>query len=196
MCGRVGLYSRPWVGDTPGRCNVLHPYLHSQSRSKHMSMSFNNPNFWFFVLTICSIALLTEVSLLVHMLLMTRQRLWRYLLVVIPVAKCIWSFTVIWYTLNTAYLLLPYIGIHFSRHNRLVYIRTISPLVHALQLQIGILIASFTIMLFLERIALPRTDQPPVWTLTKDLLPGNKLRGHRPLLSHMDGTASGLACVR
>ncbi len=159
-----------------------------RARRKHMSMSFNAPNFWFFVVTMCSIALMTEVSQLVHVLLMTRQRLWGYFLVVIPVAKCIWSFTVVWYALNTEYLLLPYTGIHFSGHDRLVFIRTISPLVHLCQLQIGILIASFTILLFVERIALPRTHQPPVWTLAKDrLLPGDELRGRRPLLLRIDG---------
>ncbi len=140
-----------------------------------MRMSFFDPNFWFLVATICSIALLTEASLLVHMLLMTRQRLWRYLLVVIPVAKCIWSFTVIWYALNTAYLLIPYYGyggIFFGgiRNFRLFFIKTISPLDHLCQLQIAIMIASFTIMLLLERIAIPHTNQPPVWTLTKDRL--------------------------
>jgi hypothetical protein len=163
----------------------LHLYLHSQSRSKYTRMGFNDPNFWLFVVTICSIALLTEISLLVHMLLMTRQRLWRYLLVMIPMAKCIWSFTVIWYALNTAYPF--YTGIFFGG-NRLVFIMIFLPLVHLCQLQIGIMITSFAILLFLERIALPRTDRPPVWTLTKDrLLPGDELTGRR-LLQRMNGT--------
>src|SRR6266571_186986 len=131
-----------------------------RARRKHMSMSFNAPNFWFFVVTMCSIALMTEVSLLVHVLLMTRQRLWGYFLVVIPVAKCIWSFTVVWYALNTEYLLLPYIAIHFSGHNRLVFISTITPFVHLSQLQIGTTIVVFAILLFMERRALPCTDQP------------------------------------
>ena len=152
-------------------------------------MSFNAPNFWFFVVTMCSIALMTEVSLLVHVLLMTRQRLWGYFLVVIPVAKCIWSFTVVWYALNTEYLLLPYTGIHFSGHDRLVFIRTISPLIRLCQLQIGITIVVFAILLFMERIALPRIDQSPVWILAKDrLLPGDELRGRRLLLLGTDGT--------
>jgi hypothetical protein len=162
-----GGYSPVLRNVSPGRFNLLHPYLHSQSRSKHMSMSFNDPNFWFFVVTMCSIALLTEVSLLVHVLLKTRQRLWRYLLVPIPVAKCIWSFTVIWYVLNTAYPF--YTGIFFG-HSGLVFVRTFSPLVYLCQLHIGLMIASFAIMLFLERIALPHSDRPPVWTLTKDRL--------------------------
>src|SRR5260370_23288751 len=133
-------------------------------------MSFNTPNFWLFVVTMCLIALMTEVSLLVHVLLMTRQRLWGYFLVVILVAKCVWSFTVVWYILNTEYLLLPYTGIHFSGHDRLVFIRTISPLVHLCQLQIGITIVVFAILLFVERIALPLTDQPPIWTPPKNRL--------------------------
>lgn len=159
-------------------------------------MSFNAPNFWLFVVTMCSIAMMTEVSLLVHVLLMTRQRLWGYFLVVILVAKCVWSFTVVWYILNTEYLLLPYTGIHFSGHDGLVFIRTISPLVHLCQLQIGITIVVFAILLFVERIALPRTDQPPIWTLAKDRLhPGDELRGRR-LLLRMDETVSGLDRAR
>ena len=48
---------------------------------------------------------------------------------------------------------------------------------------------SDTIMLFVERMALPRIDQPPVWILAKDrLLPGDELRGRRLLLLRMDRT--------
>ncbi len=160
-------------------------------------MFLNNPYPWFFVVTISSIALLTQVSLPVHMLLMTRRRLWHYLLVVISVAKCIWSFTVVWYALNVAYLLLSYTGIHFSGHYRLLFIKTISPLVHLCQLQIIIMLTSFTIMLILERIALPHTNQSPVWALTKvRLLQCGELRGRSLLLSRMDGAASILARVR
>jgi hypothetical protein len=135
-----------------------------------MSMSFMNPNFWLFVVTICSIALLTEVCLLIRMLLMSRQRLWRYLLVMIPVAKCIWSFAVIWYVLNTDYFFLSYTGMTYAP---LRLIREAnSQCIHLCQLQVGIIIASFAITLIVERIALPHTNRPPVWSPTKDRLLG------------------------
>ena len=60
------------------------------------NMNFNNPIFWSFVVIMCSIALLTEVTQLVHVFFMTRQPLRWYLLLLIPVAVSIWSCTVAW----------------------------------------------------------------------------------------------------
>src|SRR5215471_13243915 len=133
-------------------------------------MNLNDPIFWLFALTLCSIALITEVSHFFHVLIMTRQRLWRYLFVVIPMAKCIWAFAVVWYILNTASPFLPGTGIIFFGGTRHFFIRIFLPLIRLCQLQIGIVIISFTIMLFLERIALPHNDRDPSLTLTKNRL--------------------------
>jgi hypothetical protein len=129
-----------------------------------MSMSFNDPLVWSFVLTMCSIALLTEVARLVHVLFITRQRLWWYLLAVMEVAVSIWSFAVALYTSNKIEYLSLVTHVHI---NRAWWLTMISPLIHTYQLQIGITIVVFAILLFIEGEVLPRSVQPPVWTLLK-----------------------------
>jgi hypothetical protein len=127
-------------------------------------MSFNDPIFWSLAVTTCSIALLTEGARLVHVLFVTRQRLWWYLLAVMAVAVSIWSFAVALYTSNKIEYLASVTHIHI---NRAWWLAMISPLNHTYQLQIGITIAVLAILLFIEGEVLPRSVQPPVWTLLK-----------------------------
>jgi len=130
-----------------------------------MSISFNDPIFWFFVLTMCSIALLTEVTRLVHGIFITRQRLWWYLLAMMAVALNIWSFTVALDISNKFDYLSLVTHIHI---NQAWWLAMISPLIHVCQLQIAVTILVFAILLFVEKEVFPRSVQPPVWTLTKD----------------------------
>ena len=73
-------------------------------------MNFNDPIFWSFVVTMCSIALLTEGALLVHVLFVTRQTLKVYLLLTGSIDReylvlLLWH----WYTSNKfEYLSLSY----------------------------------------------------------------------------------------
>lgn len=132
------------------------------------NMHFNDPIFWSFIVTMCSIALLTEASLLFHVLFVTRQRLWRYLLVIIPVAVSIWSFAVALDTSNKSeYLsLLMHRQLDFGIYHGLKEIA--ARLVLAYQLQAVITISVFIAMLIIRRTTLPRTVHPPVWNLAKD----------------------------
>jgi hypothetical protein len=132
------------------------------------NMHFNDPIFWSFIVTLCSIALLTEASLLFHVLFVTRQRFWRYLLVIFPVAVSLWSFAVALDTSNKfeSLPLVGYVYYGFASYHALKEI--IAHLIIACQLQAVITIAVFAAMLILRRIMLPRTDRPPVWTLAKD----------------------------
>ena len=129
-----------------------------------MSMSFNDPIFWSLVVTMCSIALLTEVARLIHVLFIMRQRLWWYLLVVLAVAVSIWFFAVALYTSNKIEYLSLVTHVHI---NRAWWLAMISPLIHTYQLQIEIMIVVFAILLIIEGEVLPRSVQPPVWTLLK-----------------------------
>jgi hypothetical protein len=134
-------------------------------------MNFNDPNFWTFVVTMCSIALLTEAARIIHVLFVTRQCLWRYLLAIIPIAVSILSCIVVWNASKAFGNLSLVTHLHI---NQAWWLARISPLIHALQLQIGISIVVFTILLFVERMVLPRTNQPPTWTLALDcLFPAN-----------------------
>ena len=47
---------------------------------------------------------------------------------------------------------------------------TISQAIDARQVQAGTTVAVFIAMQFVERKTLPRADQPPVWTLTREQL--------------------------
>jgi hypothetical protein len=134
-----------------------------------MSMSFNDPIFWSFVLTMCSIALLTEVALLVHMLFIMRQRLWWYLLLVIPLAVSLWSFTVAWNVSNKFEYLILVPHTHLTTASYHILKEMVAQLINFCQLQTAITLVVFVIMVVVERIALPRTD-PPVWTLVREHL--------------------------
>jgi len=141
--------------------------IHSQSRRKRMS--FNDPIFWSFVVTMCSIALLTEVALLVHGLFVTRQALRRYLLLLIPLTMSILSFTVAWYASSKFEYLATVTHIHLSGAMSLAFRTMLSQLIHICQLQVALTIVVFVVMVVVERIALPRTD-PPVWTHVREHL--------------------------
>ena len=134
------------------------------------NMHFNDPIFWSFIVTICSIALLTEASLLFHVLFVTRQRFWRYLLVIFPVAVSLWSFAVALDTANKfeSLPLVGYVYYGFASYHALKEI--IAHLIIACQLQAVITIAVFAAMLILRRIMLPRNGLPPVWTFAKNRL--------------------------
>ena len=127
-------------------------------------MNFNDPIFWSFVVTMCSIALLTERAPLVHVLFVTRQTLSWYLLLLVPLTVSIWSFCVAWYASNKFEYLASVTHIHI---NRAWWLAMISSLNHTYQVQIGIMIAVLAILLFIEGEVLPRSVQPPVWTLLK-----------------------------
>ena len=136
------------------------------------NMHFNDPIFWSFIVTICSIALLTEASLLFHVLFLTRQRLWRYLLITIPVAVSLWSFAVAFDTSNKFeyFSLVFHIQLNFGINHGLRELtkELAAHLVLVCQLQAVITISVFATMLIIRRMTLPRTDRPPVWTLAKD----------------------------
>jgi hypothetical protein len=133
-------------------------------------MAFNNIYIWPLILALCSLALFVEAALLVHVLVSTRQAFWRYLLVVIPLAVSAWSFAVTWNTLN----LYENLSNLTSSHLTLTLYRMIkampSQAISASQVQAGITVAVFIAMQFVERKMLPRADQPPVWTLTREQL--------------------------
>jgi hypothetical protein len=120
-------------------------------------MSFNDPIFWSLVVTMCSIALLTEVARVVHVLFITRKRLWLYLLAVMAVAMSIWSFAVALYTSNNIEYLSLVTHFHITRA---WWLAMIPPLIQTCQLQIGLTIVFFAILIFIERKVLPQTDQP------------------------------------
>jgi len=133
-------------------------------------MSFNDPIFWSFVVTMCSIALLTEGARLVHVLFVTRQALRWYLLLLVPLTVSIWSFSVAFDTSNK----FEYLSLvtHFHLNSAIYHAlkEMLAQLILACQLQTAITIVVFAIMLFMRRMTLPRTDRPPVWTLAKDHL--------------------------
>jgi hypothetical protein len=118
----------------------------------------------------CSIALLTEGALLVHGLFVTRQALRRYLLLVVPLTASFWSFTVAWYASSKFEYLASVTHLHISGAMRLALRTMLLQLIHICQLQIALTIVVFVIMLFVERKAFPRTDQPPIWTLVREHL--------------------------
>jgi hypothetical protein len=174
----VAQRDRPFAavqGDTrrplhdPSSCVKLHIRTQIDSKREVMltPMNFNNPIFWSFVVTICSIVLLTEAALLFHVLFVTRQRLWRYLLVIILVEVSLWSFAVAFDTSNKFEYLSLVTHVHI---NRAWWLATISPLIHALQLQIGLTIATCALMLLIRSMVFPRTDRPPVWVIVKERL--------------------------
>jgi hypothetical protein len=148
--------------------NSLRPYIYSHPRRK--CMIFNDPIFWSFIVTMCSIALLTEAALLFHVLFVTRQRLWRYPLVIIPVAVSIWSYAVAFDTSNKSeYLsLVIHLQLIFGRNHGLKEIAAHLDLV--CQHQAVITISVFATMLIIRRMTLPITVQPPVWTHAKNRL--------------------------
>jgi hypothetical protein len=131
-------------------------------------MAFNNIYIWPLILALCSLALFVEAALLVHVLVSTRQAFWRYLLVVIPLAVSAWSFAVTWNTLNLYENLsnLTHLTPTLYRMIKAMLFQAIS----ASQVQAGITVAIFIAMQFVERKTLPRADQPPVWTLTREQL--------------------------
>jgi hypothetical protein len=118
----------------------------------------------------CSIALLTEVALLVHVLFVTRQALRWYLLLLVPLNVSIWSFCVAWYTSNKFEYLSQVTHFHLTPAIYHALKEIVAQLVLACQLQTAITIVVFAIMIFMRRIALPHIEQPPVWTLAKDHL--------------------------
>ena len=85
-----------------------------------------------------------------------------------------WSFCVTWYASNKFEYLSQVTHFHFTAAIYHALKEIVAQLVLACQLQAAITIVVFAIMLFVRRIALPRTDQPPVWALAKEhLLTGN-----------------------
>ena len=131
-------------------------------------MDFNNIYIWPLILVLCSLALFVEVALLVHVLVSTRQAFWRYLLVVIPLAVSALSFAVAWNTLNLYENLSNLTHLDPTLYHMIKAM--LSQAISASQIQAGITVAIFIAMQFVERKMLPRADQPPVWTLTREQL--------------------------
>ena len=133
-------------------------------------MDFNNIYIWPLILALCSLVLFVEAALLVHMLVCTRQAFWRYLLVVIPLAVSAWSFVVAWNTLNLYENLSNLTHLHLDPVLYRMIKAMVSQAISTSQVQAGITMAVFILMLFVERKLLPRADQPPVWTLAREQL--------------------------
>jgi hypothetical protein len=130
-------------------------------------MNFDNPITWSFLVTMCSIALLTQGAVLVHVLFMTRQSFQWYLLPLVLFSVSYWSFNVALHTSNEweYHSLVPHLHISPA-----FFYAKAAPLIFACQLQIAITITIFAIMLIVRITLLPRTNQPPVWTLSRERL--------------------------
>ena len=133
-------------------------------------MGFNDPIFWSFVVIAFSIALLTEVAILVHVLFVTRQALRWYLLLLVPLTVSTWSFAVAWCVSSKLWYLSQVTHFHLSPAVYHAFKEMVAQLSISCQLQTAIIIGVLAIMLFMRRIAFPHTYRPPVWTLARDRL--------------------------
>ncbi|HEY6406409.1 MAG TPA: hypothetical protein VIY29_02965 [Ktedonobacteraceae bacterium] len=113
-------------------------------------MFFNDFAFWSLALTLCALALLVEAAGLARGFFVERQAIWKSFLLLLPLAVSAWSFFVaisVWNVYNR----FPPIGIHFSAglyHSmKMMIVQAIT----VCQLQVGIAMAVFVLMLFLER---------------------------------------------
>jgi hypothetical protein len=132
-------------------------------------MDLNSPLFWSVVVSVCSFALFVEVASLVRVIILTRPALWRYLFAAIPLAVSILSFIVAWNALNVD----EYVAATFS-HGFLApglaqtLREMVAQTISACQIQAGITVAVFIMILFAERRAFPRGNRPPAWVLARE----------------------------
>jgi hypothetical protein len=127
-------------------------------------MNFNNPIDWSFIVTLCSIALFIEATLLVHVLFVTQQAFKWYLLFTLPLIVCIWTFYVAWHISDQFeyHSLVPHIHI-----SGIICHQVASPLIVACQIQTALIVLTFMIIILVQNVLLPSTNHPPAWTLAR-----------------------------
>lgn len=130
-------------------------------------MDFNAATIWSFVATLCFLALLVEGVTIFRVLFITRQPLHRYLLLPIPLIVSVWSFGVLWSALNVFASLQAYHGTHISFAFYHSLLRMSNQAIIACQVQSGIALAVFIVLIFIERKTLPHVERTPAWVLAR-----------------------------
>lgn len=130
-------------------------------------MDFND-TLWTFILTMCLIALMVEGATLFRILFLTRQSLTRYLLLLLPIIGCLWSFAVLLHALNAFMTYPTYISTHLNANTFHMLRAEIDQATIACQVQSGIALVIFLVLIVIERKTLPRVEQTPIWLLAKE----------------------------
>ncbi|HYK85556.1 MAG TPA: hypothetical protein VEV19_09335 [Ktedonobacteraceae bacterium] len=123
---------------------------------------------WTFILTMCLIALMVEGATLFRILFLTRQSLARYLLLLLPIIGCLWSFAVLLHALNAFMTFPTYIDIHLNATTYHMLRAEIDQATIACQIQSAIALVIFLVLIVIERKTLPHVEQTPIWLLAKD----------------------------
>jgi hypothetical protein len=112
-------------------------------------MFLDDLTFWSLTLTMCALALLVEAAGLVRGFFVERQAIWKCSLILLPLAVSIWSFVVAMSAVSVN-IRFPR-GIHMSPMAYHAIQMAMSGAITVCQLQVGIVVAVFVLMLFLER---------------------------------------------
>ena len=129
---------------------------------------FDDANMWAMIVTICALALFIEAVFIARTLILRRQRLRWYLLLIFPLGVCAWSILVASNVITQSGQLYLLTGLHMTYPVFQGLRDQVQQLIVVCQAQIAILVVVFVACAVVERKALPYVNERPLWTRARE----------------------------
>jgi hypothetical protein len=131
-------------------------------------MGFDDANTWAMIVTICALALFIEAVFIARTLILRRQKLRWYLLLLFPLGVCAWSIIVASNVITQSGQLYLLTGLHMTYPLFQGLRDQVHQLIVVCQAQIVIIVAVFVLCAVVERKALPHVNEHPLWTRARE----------------------------